>query len=283
MTRLPHILLLILMLFILCSNVSSFDFTTGRSDGMGGTVLLSDPSASVLVSAPSGWLPDKELRVEMTGTRHFDISALDQVNVSIAYRHGKVSGALGMSQIGQRDYYAERTLKLAFAYQKSEYGIGGTFSSEIVSFGLGYEALNASTVGINAFGKYKIIKGALVIDNLTSPSLNEGSPEVSPKMSLFTEIQGKESFVITARLTVEDREKPQFGIGQRLIVSEYGALFWGLSSEPTKYGFGFDGYYKDARLTYATSYHPSLGFSYTVTLAYQLGKKGVVADDEPSR
>ncbi len=245
-----------------------FDFTTGRSIGLGKAIVLSDPSAAALVSNPSITTPTGQWLVELGANRKFEIKDLDELFFAAAYRYQKFTGAIGLSQFGYQDFYAERTLKLGFAYQYESVGLGLTFSSLFVSFGRGYKSLSASTVGLSFGYSYQRFYGSFAADNLTSPTLYDGGIAIRPKYTAYMELLGYGSYSITGRATFEKTESPQFTIGQKLTLSSRASILWGLSSGPLTYGGGVEFILKDAHITYAASYHPVLGFTQGMALSY---------------
>ena len=254
---------------LICSlSAFGFDFTTGRSIGIGKAIVLSDPTASALVSSPSIDIPTGQWLVELGANRKFEIKDLDELFFAAAYRYQKFTGAIGMSQFGYQDFYAERTFKLGLSYQYETVGLGMTFSSLFVSFGRGYESLSASTIGLSLGYRYQRFYGSFIADNLTSPTLYDGGVAIRPKYTAYLELLGYGSYSITGRATFEKTEDPQFTIGQKLNLSSRASILWGLSSGPLTYGGGVEFIIKDAHITYAASYHPVLGFTHGMALSY---------------
>lgn len=253
---------------LLSGHIYSFDFITADGLGLGQTVILSHSSASVLLTVPSGGIDDSTVKIEMGINRKFEIKDLDQGYIAAAYRSNLFIFTLGFTQFGYRDFYAERTAKLGVAYLYDSLSVGATFSYMYVDFGRHYDRLNSGSFGLGASYHHKKVYGALMVENINSPRLDDNSEKIEPKFTAYTEVKGVGSYSITARMTVQNRESPQYGIGQKIYISSISALFWGLSSEPTTYGGGIELKYKKSLFTYATSYHPVLGFSHTFSLAY---------------
>jgi len=183
-------------------------------------------------------------------------------------RRGRVSVAIGASQFGKAELYAEQTLKGMLSYQYDSLTIGGSLSAMQVQIGAGYGTLRAATVGFGASYRTRRFLGALTADNLTSPSLTENSPVKNPNYSIHTELIGLGSYSITSRTTFVSKLKPQFAVGQIWQIADRATLFWGVSTQPTKYGGGVQLNVRKGTFTYAVSVHPVLGLSHAVTFGF---------------
>ncbi len=259
---------------------SGFDFLTSHGTGFAGTVMLSESTASALVSVPTGGINDRQLKLDLGINRKFEVKELDEAFVAAAYRRHALIFSLGLSQFGRGEMYSEKVAKLAVGYQYDSLTVGASLSAMLVEFGSDYyDGLSAATVGLGASYRHQRFFSAITLDNITSPSLEEGSEEIKPKLTLYAEVMGRGSYSVTGRLTVQDREKPQMGVGQKIKLAEVSSVFWGISTEPVTYGGGLELYYRDAIIRYATSYHSSLGFSHTISMAYSFDLK----KQEPTR
>jgi hypothetical protein len=260
-------------------DLAAFEFITGRGTGLGQAVILSRSAASVLVSVPNDGIADRELKLELGVNRKFELKDLDQAYIAAVYRRHGFTYTLGLSQFGYRDLYSERTVKIGAAWHFNRLTVGTNVSAMLVYFGGGYERLSAATLGGGLSYRTKRIIGAVAVDNLTSPRLDPNSKAVNPKYAAYLEIIGEGTYSVVGRMTLEKSERPQFAIGQKIDVSSYGSLFWGLSTAPLQYGGGFEVIIRKSHITYSTSYHPVLGFSHTVSVSYHFqiasgGKKG---------
>lgn len=263
--------LLTLLLFLSIIAVSpaySFDFIKGSGLGNGQTVLLSNASATEMLSVPSSSLLDKKWKVEMGISRLFELKDLDQAYLAASYRVSEFIFSFGFSQFGQRDFYAESHARLAFSYDIDSLTIGGNFSYLNIEFGGYYESLNGTDFGFGASYNYNQFLGALTIDNLGNTRMTDTSRKLNPKLNLFGEFLKLNSFSVTGRWSVQETESPQFGLGQKIYVHPLASFFWGVTTAPATYGGGADFNYKEAKITYAASYHPTLGLSQTMSLSY---------------
>jgi hypothetical protein len=258
------------------SDAGAFEFITGQGTGLGESFILSRSSASTLVSVPSGGITNGEMKLELGVNRKFEMKDLDQAFVAVAYRHSPFTYSLGLSQFGHRDLYSEQTVKAGVAWHIDSLTIGTTLSAMAVYFGQDYETLSALTFGGGISYRTRRMMGAITADNITSPQLEEGSPAINPKYSGYVEILDMGSQSITGRVTLEETERPRFALGQKTDLSKHGALFWGLSTAPFQYGGGLEISFKKGRITYAVSYHPTLGFTHTGSLSFSffLSEKG---------
>ena len=264
--------LLLVSLFMIGPESAAFDFITSRGTGFAQTMMLSKSTASELVTVPSGGISDGEIKLDLGINRQFEIKELDEAFVAAAYRRDDLTYSLGLSQFGRGGMYTERTARLTVGYRYDSLTFGGSLSVMQVEVGSDfYENLSAATLGLGVSYRRDKLFGALTLDNITSPRLEDGSEAIEPKLSLYGEVMGRGAYSVTGRLTVQDREKPQLGIGQKISLADISSVFWGISTEPTIYGGGLELFYRQAIFRYATSFHSALGFSHTVSVAYNFG------------
>jgi hypothetical protein len=176
--------------------------------------------------------------------------------------------------------YSETTGKFSLAYHQSALSVGVSASGMLVEFGGGYENLSMSTLGLGVSYRFRRYFIAAVSDNLTSPRLHDQAVKTSPVHSLYAEFKGKQSYSITGRATFERGQGAQLAIGQQVFISYSSAVFWGLSTEPLKYGGGLELGIGDSRISYAFSNHPALGFTHTISVSYGAGHKASGSDDD---
>ncbi|MFZ5980260.1 MAG: hypothetical protein ACOYVF_06465 [Candidatus Zixiibacteriota bacterium] len=248
----------------------AFEIISSQGNGLGQTAVLSFPNPSTLVNIPSGGLRDGRWCIEAGFNRQFDLSELDQVFLVGAYRYGKVTTALGFSQFGKRDYYKEITAKLTAAYHFDSLCLSLGVSGLGVYFGEGYGRFSTQTLGLGVsyrLNKYFI---AFTADNLNSPKFYDNAVSFKPLYSTYAEVIGLGRHSLTAKMTFEKYQKPIFGFGQKLYLSDRGAFFWGIATEPVQYGGGVEFIFSDWLISYATSYHTVLDFSHTITFSYGL-------------
>ncbi len=271
---------IILICLVIASTANGFDYLTTRGVGLGQTVVLSDASASAMLVVPAGSFDDGQGMVELGAVRRFELKDLDQGFVSAAYRYGRLTYALGVTQLGDGEYYAERTVLASAAYHLSRVTLGIKASAMQIDFGGHYDNLSAGSVGMGFSYRGGRILIAAAADNVNWPQLDQNSEKIRPSYTLYTEIIGGGSYSVTGKFTVQDREKPVLGVGQKIGLSSIASVFWGISTEPIIYGGGLELIYKRSLITYATSYHPTLGFSHTLSLSFMIGKTGSAADDQ---
>lgn len=244
---------------------------------MGGTFVLSKPTATTVVNLPGFGLASGDWHFESGYNRRFELADLDQLFVAGAARWRWFSAAIGVSQFGKTDLYAEQLLKGSFAYHGNKFTVGGSLSAMQVQFGDGYGSLRAATLGLGTAVRFTQVILALEADNLTRPALAANSPKREPVFSAHAELIRPASYSVTGRVTVEDRQKPQFAIGQAIRLSGHSSFFWGLSTAPLEFGGGIEMKIASGTVSYATSVHPVLGFSHTVSFSY--GSRQVYSED----
>lgn len=270
MKKLTYITIFVVLL---SSSSFGFDFLKSHGLGLGETIVLSDSKASDYLLVPNSSLANKNLLLEFGLNRKYDLKDLDQLFLTSAYRYKKFSFRLGLNQFGYRNLYSEQTLKLGTAYHLNHFTFGLSASVMHLQFGGYYEDLN--TIGLNSSLSYRHDKilAALAFENINSPKLDDNSEKIDPRISLFTEVLGISSFSITGRMTYEKDRDMSFGLGQMIALREKANFFWGISTEPMTFGGGILINISDGAISYAASYHPTLGMSHLVTLSYTLGKK----------
>ncbi|UCD65112.1 MAG: hypothetical protein JSW34_06700 [Candidatus Zixiibacteriota bacterium] len=269
----PVIAILLVFASLVCESASAFEFLTGRGNGTGRTVVLSQPSASTVLAVPSAEPANGVWTVELGANRKFEIKEFDQGYAALAGPVGSFTCGAGFAQFGSSDLYAERTARFSAAWQRRAFSVGAAVSALQVDFGDRYDGLGAWAFDLCAGYRHRRMLTALVAENLNEPRLDKNGPPVIAAYSIYAECVGPGPYSVTGRVTVQKREKPQFGVGQYIDISALGALFYGLSTAPLIYGGGLELSYKSAIITYATSCHPTLGFSHTLSVSFTFGGK----------
>lgn len=260
-------------IFLTITSVNAFEFITTRGNGMGQTIVISQPSASTLLLLPSWGIEHGEWIIELGGMREYELSQLNRAYLAAATRYGRYTFAIGLSQLGQRDYFSERIGKISLGYQWENCNFGVNLSGLEYSFGGNYSPLKAGTFGAAMSYAYSPLQLGFSADNLNSPSVTDNSPAINPQFSVFAEFMGKKSYSLTARMTYEKNAPLQMALGQKIDVSNRSALFWGFQTKPFQLGIGFDVWYSSqGSVTYSGSFHPTLGVSHNLSLIYHLGK-----------
>jgi len=245
-----------------------YDLMTGKGIGMGHTLVLTAPSATTQVNlptaafAPSGW------HIEGGYNRRFELSDLDQLFLAGAARVRSFTFALGVSQFGKTDLYAEQTIKASVTFHYRHVSFGPTFSGMQLQIGDGYGDLRAATVGGGISVAWRRVALGLSADNLTRPSLADESLPTEPVYALYSELQGHGAYTVNGSIAWEKRQDPRYGIGQTIRLTERGTFFWGVAFNPLEYGGGIEIGLGNGKIAYATSVHPVLGFSHTVSFSY---------------
>lgn len=260
---------LVVILVCLCgTRAVGFDFVLGQGTGMGNGLLLSYSTPTMLLSSPTGGLNRGEWRIETGYNRPFDMGELDQFFAAAAWRWRNITSAIGFSQFGQTDLYAEKTAKLAVGWQSRRLSFGLSGSLLSTSFGGNYGGLSAGSFGVGAAVRRAPFYAAFGADNLTSPRLSAGSPKLQPTYNGYLEFASSRALSTIGRMRAQADEKLQMTIGQRIEVGRGGALVWALSSAPTQLGLGMDLKVKGGSIGYTVSIHPVLGLSHTISVTY---------------
>ena len=265
---------LIFALLFSAGSSLAFEFVTSRGLGMGGTLLLSEPSASTLLQLPTSGITQSEWIFEAGALREFEIKELDRVYLVAATRVGHFILAAGIAQLGQRDFYAEKTLRTSLGYLRKHFGLSLNISAVEYDFGGFYGSLRAAAVGAGFSFRMQRLYLAASFDNLNSPTLLESSPELKPDYSFYGELKGKGAYSIMGRITLQKNEETTLAVAQKIVVSDKGNFYWGISSAPFKIGGGMElKFVERGMISYAGSFHPALGYSHNISLIYRLGSK----------
>jgi len=257
----------LIVLGALVGSVHAYDFETPRGIGQGRTIVLSNPRAADLLRAGTPGLTPGAWAFDAGYNRRFELSDLDQFFIAGGWGIGRFGLAVGASQTGDADLYAEQLLQGSVSFRIDSLRLGASLSGMQVQFGGRYGELRAATFGLGVSYRYRTFIGALNVDNITSPRLLETSEASPPRYSFLSEYVSGRGFSFTARTTFEPNQPPQFALGQIVALSERGNLFWGIATGPMEYGAGLEIKIPSGVISYATSVHPVLGLSHTVTLS----------------
>ena len=267
----PLARLLIAAIAVLATTATAFEMATVRGEGMGGTLLLSQPSPLAETQCPSASWPERQFGFQSGYHRRFEMKELDCLFAAATFRQRWLGAGLSLSEFGQSDLYGEKTARLALTGYGNAFAIQVGWSQMWAEFGGGYSGLSASSLSAAAAVKLSCFHAAAHVDNLNSPRLMSHSPSFPPRTTLFTELQGGAAFSTTARVSLEKDAKPQFGMGQYITPASNVAVFLGWSSSPAKYGGGLSLRYGRSDITYAASYHPTLGLTHAVAVSVLTG------------
>lgn len=268
----------IIAICLVCSAAANaYDIFGGIQTGMAGTTVLSAPDATGLLYCPAGLIDEGQLIIESGWNRKFELSDLDRVFVSAGYGYRNLTGGIGFSQMGKSDYYTEKIVKFNVAYRYGIYSAGLITSGRIVEIGTDIGGLRAASVGLCAGVHYQRYHIAVVVDDINKPKIVENLEGENIKYNVYAEIEGGATHSITGRVIFEKYEKPRVSLGQYIRLMENSSIFWGISHNPLTYGGGIKIKYKEAWLAYSVSYHPALGFTHNVSIAYEV--TGILAGD----
>ncbi len=259
-----RIVIIILALLLASITARSFDLVSSRGPGAGRAILLSQSTGLDLASVPTGGIGIGEYRFDVGYNRRFELSDLDQMYMAGAYRWKQVTFALGGSQFGKSELYAEKIFKGTVAWNYQRYVFGLTGSVEKIEFGAGYAGLDAATIGVGGAVRFQKLFLALALDNLTRPSLEDGGDKTEITCNLHGELIGKGSISTQVNGRFVKGADPRLSLGQRIPLSPTAGLHWGISTEPLEYGGGFDIGVRSISLSYLVSIHPALGLTHTV-------------------
>jgi len=263
-------LIAVIIVAVMAMPVGAIEISHTRAPGTGGTVWLSNSTATSLANLP-GAIDTGEVKLEMSGARQFEIKDLDQLSFAAAYRYHSFTVALGLQQFGYRDFYAERTAKLRVGYLWNDFEFGLSGSGLQYDFGAHYEQLRAASIGFNAAWHHNKLYMAALIDNFNRPTLYERGPEVPLRSGLYGEYRSSHRLSTMIRLTTETDQKAQFGLGQAFGLSDRAFVTWGFSTSPTLYGAGLEMIQGRARFNYSANYHTVLGFTHRFSIGFSLG------------
>ena len=259
----------IVWLTLISAAVSGYDMIDSRAIGLGRTSNLEVPTPTSLLRAPSDALVSGGWMIETGYHRRFELADLDDLFLVGAWRHNKFTLVIGASQFGKTDLYAEQLLKGSVLYHWRGFSFAGTLSAMQLQIGNGYGGLRAATFGIGIGYRRGIVLASLSADDLTRPALIEGSPEKPRQYRLNTQILSHRAYSFTGMINWESGAKAQLGLGQIIHLNKTASVFWGIASEPLEYGGGLGFEIPHGAISYATSVHPTLGFSHTITLCFR--------------
>jgi hypothetical protein len=245
---------------------------TGRGPGIGGSILLSSPSASEAALVPLTAYSSSRFSFETGYQRRFELRALDQAFVAMAASAGNWNSAVALSQFGYADLYRELTARVAVGRRFGCLSGMVSWTGMLVDFGGGYDRLSSGTLNLGIGCHYGKLRAAMVANNLTSPGLYAGSPEFKPDYTLFAELSVMGRHSLLGNVVLQQDRKPRFGLGQIINLTDYAGLVWGISTSPTQYGGGIQLRVGRQAVNYTARYHPTLGYTHTVSLTLNIAR-----------
>jgi hypothetical protein len=260
--------LAIIMIILLGSAgpTRGFDIGTATSDGLGGALSISNPTPAEIVQLPAlgGTTP---AALQSWYRREYEMRAFDQISVAFAAIRQAWSLSVGLGQFGHSDLYRELTARVGLAYHWRKLSLSTSWSGMMVDFGSTYERLQAGTIDLAVVWRAAPVYLALRGEDLTSPQLSEHDPGRDPRYSAYAEWQGPGPYRFVGRVTVQNDQRLQLGLGQIIDLSSRAAFFWGIGSEATRYGGGLNFSLGRRQVTYVAAYHPALGLTHSVSLS----------------
>ena len=245
-----------------------FEIGSGRRSAAGGAVLLSSPTAGDIIDYPGIRIVRSALILESGFERKFELADLDLIYAGAGYRVGKFSFGAGISQFGRQDYYTEKNYKGSLSYTFAHFSFGAAASGKSVEIGEGYGNFSAFSLAASGALRHDKVYFALTVDNINRPSLDDDAPKENIATTLLTEISGSSRVSLLGRALLEKSKKPQLSLAQYIRLIEENALLWNITGNPLTYGGGVELQYAGFSINYAASYHPTLGFSHNLSLAY---------------
>ena len=271
MKSIPPTIALAALALILFTAVNPVFGGVDPFNGTGGTIALVCPSARELLIMHSGAMVDGRWLLESGYQRRFNMSALDEPYAAAAWRRGIIAGALGVSQFGSGDFYSELSIRGGLFAHFNNMSAGLTVLERQVSFGGDYDDVRASSLNAGVSAAWSRLRLALAIDNLASGALSEDDPENERVYTVYAHWIGVGAWSLGGRVTLEDGNEPQFGLGQWVDISAHGTFFWGVSTSPLLYGGGILLKLGVSELSYATTWHPVLGFTQAISISLAVG------------
>ncbi len=259
-------------LILIAVSAHGYEIDAGRSYGMAGSVVLSEPSASGHLACPSAMLIRDRLLVESGWQRRFELAELDQLFLSAGYRTGSISFSAGFSQFGKSNYYTEKIFRSTVTYNYKYFTGSLIGSGKIVEIGETYDPLRAASIGLGAGVNYGVYHLGITIDNLNRPKIVENRDGENILFDFYAEIEGGSFHTVTGTIRLEKNHDPYVGFGQYIYLYGNHAFFWGVSNNPLTYGGGVELAYRGVSFVYSANYHPTLGFTHNISINFIGGR-----------
>ncbi len=223
-----HRSIYIVCVLALATAAHAFDMRDARYGGLGRSSLLSRPNAVNLVNLAGDGLVSGAYQIDMGYNRRFELADLDYMFVAGAWKYRQMTVALGASQFGKSELYAEQLLKGSIAVRYHAFTFGVAPSAMQVQIGNGYGTLRAATLGAGVTFSVRSFKVNLVADNLTSPKLFDHSAATKPTYTLVSEYFGHRAFSVTGQVRAEDGQPPSsvWGNGSGCLIAVHSSGAW---------------------------------------------------------
>lgn len=265
---------IIILMLLIFGSLNAYEFDIGRRYGLGGAVLFSAPTATDMLSCPTGLLNKSEIVFEAGYQRKFELADLDKIYAAAGYRYKNLSAVIGVSQFGKDNYYMEQLVKTTLSYSYSYLSAAVIVDGMQVNVGEDEDklTLRAASIGMAAGVNYQKYHLGFMVDNVNRPKLAETLLPEKSIYHIYGEVEGLSRFSIAGHLALEENQKPMASFGQYIRLIDNNALFWGISRNPLTYGGGLDIKYGNYGLVYAVSYHPELGLTHNISLNISTGR-----------
>ena len=243
----------------------SIELFSARSDGMGKTVSLFDPTTNGIFISGVGLSHTDRFVLEAGYKRQYDLKDLDILNSSIAYRSDNVTIAGGFMQFGDPDLYTEKLMQFGLIYTFSKFGLGSFIKTTHHDFNNYYSSKRTYALAISGYYKFaRAIVGAK-IDNIKTDSYSQNFKESHRVYDIHAEYLFSEFHATTFRIILQNESKSSIGIGERIKLSDAASLMFGYSTNPKKFGAGIELFQNKNSFVYTSSYHAELGMTHTIS------------------
>ena len=202
--------------------------------------------------------------------RQYELPDLDTRFLGVDGNTGSYSFGLGMSQLGNSDYYSEQTAQVGGGRRMGRFHVAVSVSYSSKNFGKAYSSIDAFAYGLGFAWISDQVSCLLVADNLNRPELYRDSERIERTASLYALIRTSKTSDFVFEQKFEFGQKPVYKLIQRLNVSSHGSLFWDFSANPSTYGGGVELKFRGYSIIYAASIHPILGLSHGLSIAYNI-------------
>ncbi len=200
--------------------------------------------------------------------RQYELSDFDTRFLTAGTWLGQHAVVLGLSQLGNPDYYAEQVLQVGVGHRLRRFQIGLNMSLSKQSFGEHYSSLSAATWGVAASWQTQRISITLVADDLSRPKFHNASIPTERKASVYIGIVTTDESRLWLRQDFQKGYPPRYRFTQLFSLNRTGTIFWDFSSNPSSYGGGLKLSFSSYNITYAASHHPVLGLSHGLSIGY---------------
>ncbi len=266
---------LYILLFLILFSASGVAAETsliasGRANGIGQTIVLSNPMASEQLI--SGVLSNNNitLQADFGYQRKYNLKELDEIYTAFSYHFKSYTIVAGMSQLGDPDLYTQKEIRIGLLYSKSIFTIGNFITSESHDFNNRYKSLNQLSYSFSFTIKQKYFILSSVLENLDRPSLTETSPQDEVKLTMYGELLRANKYKTTLMFSTQKGKQNKFGVGETVEISQTASLMFGFSTVPTQFGGGIELKWKKNAVIYNSLYHPVLGLTHSVSFLMRI-------------